>query len=54
MNDLMHFLEGWDNPDLPDGAREAWIKEGIDYFNEEVGTDIDLHDGYVAFLKYGN
>lgn len=51
---LLEFLDGWMMPmddDLPDGAWQAMVQEGVAAYNETYGTHIDTFDGWMAWVK---
>lgn len=42
------FCEAFD--DLPDGAWQECCKEGVLEYNKEFKTNIDSHDGWLAWV----
>lgn len=48
---LIDFLEAYDHDDLPDGAWQAMIEDGVKAYNEEFGARIDPFDGFMAYIE---
>ena len=48
---LIAHLEAYDDSNASDGAWEAMLKDGVTNFNETYGTDIDQHDGFMAYIS---
>lgn len=48
---LIGFLEAYDHDDLPDGAWQAMIEDGVKDFNEWQGASVDPFDGFMAYVE---
>lgn len=48
---LVAFVSAWDMDDLPDGAWQCMIEEGVQAWADEYGVSIDPNDGFHEYLK---
>lgn len=48
---LIGFLEAFDHDDLPDGAWQAMIEDGVEAYNKEFGAHIAPFDGFMAYAE---
>ena len=52
---LFGFLDGWCEAsgadDMPDGAWQTVMMEGVEAFNEEENENVDPHDGWLAWAN---
>lgn len=50
---LYNFISGWMEgmDDLPDGAWQAVIEEGVEEFSKHYLIDIDSNDGFHEYLS---
>jgi len=48
---LCSYLQVYDNDDLPDGAWQAMIEDGVDAFNEDYGTVYDRNEGFLIYCR---
>lgn len=48
---LFDFLIAYDHDDLPDGAWQAMIEDGVKDFNDEFGAFVDPYEGFMAYVE---
>ena len=48
---LFDFLEAYDHDDLPDGAWQAMIEDGVKDFNDAFEANVDPFDGFMAYIE---
>jgi len=54
---VFHWLKAFDDPELPDGAWWAKLENGVTFYNEDHGTNLDEHETvseYVAEMSGEN
>ncbi|PJR06832.1 hypothetical protein [Sinorhizobium meliloti] len=49
---LFQFMECFDDPDLPDGAWEMYLKEGIKQYNHLFNTDHEKHQAWLGYMQW--
>ena len=48
---LVAYLEAWDDDDLSDAMWQAMIEEGVKFYNNDNGTNIDPFDGWLIYIN---
>lgn len=53
---MFHFLNGWSEAsgadDMPDGAWQCVMMEGVEAYNEEEGTNYDPHEAWLEWCQW--
>ena len=49
--ELFGFLQAFDDDDLPDGAWQAKIEDGVVAWNEDKGTNLSPFDTWVEYVE---
>ena len=50
--DLMYFMEGHDNDNLPDGAWQGVLEDAVHIFNTKYNTTYDSHDSFMQYIEW--
>ena len=49
---LFLFMEFYDDSSASDGAWQAMLKDSVEFFNEENGTDYDPFDSWQEYIQW--
>ena len=48
---LADYLDAFNNDNLSDGAWQGVLMEGVEQFNEDMGLNIDPHEGFLIYVE---